>query len=226
VSSDAVGERAALQRERSLELARKVGEWLQPLTGTEQVLDAGCGTGAFALAIAGNVGAVVGVDAHAASLEAARLVAPTNVHLQQGDVTHLDLEDHAFDIVGCFRVLHHVTAPERVLAELARVVRPDGRALVVDQLRERDPAVATANERFERERDASHNRTLHREEIVELLERSGFEVVRSAVEEETRDVERFLDLVGLTGGERERVRRLAPADAYEVEVGWFLARRA
>ena len=225
MNDDAVSERAALQRERSLELERTVGEWLAPLAGTERVLDAGCGTGAFALAVAGRVGAVVGVDADAASLEAARLSVPANVELQLGDVTQLEQADGSFDIAGCFRVLHHVTTPERVIAELARVVRPNGCALVFDQLRERDPEAAIVNERFERERDASHNRTLHHDEIVELLEHVGFELVRTAVEVERRELERFLDLAGLVGDHRERARRLAPAEAYDVEVGWFLARR-
>jgi ubiquinone/menaquinone biosynthesis C-methylase UbiE len=224
MNREAVDERAALQRERSLELARDVGEWLRPLTGSELVLDAGCGTGAFALAIAGSVRSVVGVDADSASLEAAGALAPANVRLLEGDVTQLELADDSFDIVGCFRVMHHVAAPERVVAELARLVKPTGRALVVDQLREREPAVAEANERFERERDASHTRTLHRDEIIELLESSGLDVVRSATVVERRELERFLDLAGLAGDHRERVRALAPAEAYDVEVGWFLAR--
>ena len=225
MNPDAVEERTALQQERALELAVRVGEWLEPLTGAEQVLDAGCGTGAFALAVAGRVRAVLGVDADTASLEAAGRLAPANVRLERGDVMQLEHAKRTFDIAGCFRVLHHVAMPERVIAELARVLEPRGRALVVDQLGERDAATAASYERFERERDASHTRTLPREEIVELLERAGFEIVRSAIEVERRDVERFLDLAGLEGDERLRVRELAPAKAYDVEVGWFLARR-
>ena len=40
-----------------------------------------------------------------------------------------------------------------------------------------------------------------------------------------REIERYLDAAGLQGEERERVRRMAPAAEYEVEVGWFLARK-
>ncbi len=38
-------------------------------------------------------------------------------------------------------------------------------------------------------------------------------------------MEQYLDLVGLEGEERERVARMAPA-VYEVEVGWYVARKA
>ena len=38
-------------------------------------------------------------------------------------------------------------------------------------------------------------------------------------------MEQYLDLAGLEGEVRERVARMAPA-VYEVEVGWYVARKA
>ena len=38
-------------------------------------------------------------------------------------------------------------------------------------------------------------------------------------------MEHYLDLAGLEGEERERIRRLAPAGVQEVEVGWYVARK-
>lgn len=225
MNPDAVSERAALQRERAAELTDRLVDWLAPLDGSERVLDSGCGTGAFALAVAGHVGSVVGVDADAPSVAAGREAAPQNVELREGDATALAFAEATFDVGGCLRVLHHVPRPDRVVEELARVVRPGGRVLLVDQLRERDPAAAEANERFERDRDASHTHTLPRAEIRRLLERAGLEVVREEVVVERREVEKFLDLAGLTGARRDEVRRGAPAPVYDVEVGWFLARR-
>ena len=40
-----------------------------------------------------------------------------------------------------------------------------------------------------------------------------------------RNLERYLDLVGLTGEERQRVSGMAPGAVYEVEIGWYVARK-
>lgn len=225
LNDDAVAARAVFQRERAVELEREVARWLRPLDGREHVLDSGCGTGAFAVAIAGRVSSVVGVDTDEASLAVGRRASPANVTLSTGDAAALPFGDASFDLAGCFRVLHHVPDPGRVVAELARVVRPGGRVLLVDQLREPDETAAAANDRFERERDASHTTTLAADTIRDLLESAGLTVARSESRTEPRELERFLDLAGLQGAARDHVRSLAPAPTWEVEVGWFLARR-
>ena len=38
-------------------------------------------------------------------------------------------------------------------------------------------------------------------------------------------MDRYLELAGITGAERERLHRLAPAGVQEVEVGWYVARK-
>jgi SAM-dependent methyltransferase len=47
------------------------------------------------------------------------------------DVTSIPYPDASFDVVICSHVLEHVPDDRRAIAELARVVRPDGMALVV-----------------------------------------------------------------------------------------------
>ena len=58
------------------------------------------------------------------------------------------------------RVLHHARRPELVVSELARVTRPGGRILLVDQLGFVDPVVSAETDRFEQARDPSHTRLL------------------------------------------------------------------
>lgn len=48
-----------------------------------------------------------------------------------GDLCALPFPDDAFDLVVCFHVLEHIPADRRAVAELARVVGPGGRAVVV-----------------------------------------------------------------------------------------------
>ena len=222
---DVAARRRALQEERAVDLESHVARLLAPLAGTERALDAGCGTGALAYALAGRVAEVVGVDSSPALLEVARRDAPPNCSFLEGDVTALPFAYGEFDLSGCVRVLHHVRRPELVVAELARVTRPGGRILVADQLGSVDPTVSPELDRFERARDPSHERLLPDSDIRYLLDANDLVVSANEVVRERRDVERFLDLAGLEGETRERVRRMAPAPEYEVEIGWYVAQK-
>lgn len=217
--------RVVLQEQRALALADAVERILAPLSGDEHVLDAGCGAGAFAFAVAPLVRDVVGVDQDAALLAAARERAPANCSFVEGDVAALPFGYGAFDVVGCLRVLHHTPRPSLVVSELARVVRPGGRLLVVDQLGDVDPLRSLALDRFEKERDPSHARLLPDADIRAFLEANDLVVVHDEVVRETREIEGYLDAAGLEGDERDRVRRIAPATEWEVDVGWYLARK-
>src|SRR5205823_5072487 len=98
--------------------------------------DLGCGTGQVSAAIAPFVGRVIAVDGSAAMLQAARkrLHGIANVELRRGDLEALPIDDAMLDAATLMLVLHHVAEPERALAEMARVLKRGGRALVVDML--------------------------------------------------------------------------------------------
>lgn len=225
MEDEALRARVALQEERAAALAGRVARLLAPLTGRERALDAGCGAGALAFALAPLVAEVVGVDRSAELLAAARASAPPNCTFVEGDVTALPFAYGSFDLAGCARVLHHVHRPELVVSELARVTRPGGRILIVDQLGSVDPLVSIEGDRFERARDPSHERLLPDGDVRAFLEANDLVVLANQVTREQRDVERYLDLVGAEGEHRERLRRMAPAASYEVEVGWYVARK-
>jgi SAM-dependent methyltransferase len=217
--------RLALQEERAPELAEQVRRLLGPTTGQELALDSGCGTGALTLALAPLVGEVVGVDPSLEYLEAARSVAPANARFVEGDATRLPFEYGMFDIVGCLRLLHHVRRPELVVSELARVTRPGGRLLVMDQLGSVDPLRSLEQDRFERLRDPSHQRLLPDADIRGFLDANDLVLVTSEVTRQRIDLERYLELAGLDEEQRVPIRGLAPGAVYEVELGWYLARK-
>jgi SAM-dependent methyltransferase len=217
--------RLALQEERAPELAEQVRRLLGPTTGQELALDSGCGTGALTLALAPLVGEVVGVDPNLEYLEAARSVAPENARFVEGDATQLPFEYGMFDIVGCLRLLHHVRRPELVVSELARVTRPGGRMLVMDQLGSVDPLRSLEQDRFERLRDPSHQRLLPDADIRGFLDANDLVLVTSEVTRQQIELERYLELAGLGEEQRVPIRGLAPGTVYEVELGWYLARK-
>ncbi len=217
--------RLALQTEREDALARRVERLLAPFTGEERALDAGCGAGALAFALAAHVREVVGVDSSPELVAAGRAHAPENVTLLVGDATALPFEVGSFDLAGCLRVLHHVGRPELVISELARVTRPSGRILVVDQLGDPDPLRAIQVDRFERARDPSHTRLLPDGDIRALLEANDLVVSRNEVVREARELERYLDLAAVPDNARGEVRALAPAPVFDVEIGWYVAHK-
>jgi len=217
--------RLGFQEERAGELEQQVMKLLAPFRGDERALDSGCGAGALAFALAPHVAEVIGVDQSPELLAAGRELAPANVSLVEGDATSLPFEYGEFAIAGTLRVLHHVRRPELVVAELVRVTRRDGRILIVDQLGDVDPLQSLEQDRFERARDPSHTRLLSDADIRGMLDANGLVTSRNEVTREERDLERYLDLVGLAGEERRRVANLAPGGTYQVEIGWYVAHK-
>ncbi|MFA6002811.1 MAG: methyltransferase domain-containing protein [Elusimicrobiota bacterium] len=57
------------------------------------------------------------------------------VWIVEGDACRLSLPDHCFDAVLCDDLLHHVSDPACMLAEICRVLRPGGAVLIRDGLR-------------------------------------------------------------------------------------------
>jgi ubiquinone/menaquinone biosynthesis C-methylase UbiE/DNA-binding transcriptional ArsR family regulator len=98
--------------------------------------DLGCGTGQVSAALAPFVARVIAVDGSAAMLQAAkkRLHGIANVELRRGELEALPVDDEKLDAATLMLVLHHVSEPERAVAEIGRVVKPGGRAIVVDML--------------------------------------------------------------------------------------------
>jgi SAM-dependent methyltransferase len=146
--------------------------WLEPLEPDMIVLDVACGAGHVAEQVAPHVRQVVGVDLTASLLElgAERLreAGITNVLLQEGNAAELPFLDASFDLVVCRGAMHHFPHPERPVAEMARVCRPEGRVVVSDMV----ATSAEARERFDqvhRNLDPSHARTLLDAELADLL---------------------------------------------------------
>lgn len=96
--------------------------------------DLGCGTGQVAALVAPFAGRVIAVDDSAEMRAAARrrLEGKENVEVRAGRLEALPIDDAQLDVALLFLVLHHLVDPGEALAEVARVLRPGGRAVVMD----------------------------------------------------------------------------------------------
>ena len=102
--------------------------WGAQIAAGKEVLDAGCGLG-YGLEIIAAAGAasVTGVDLDPQAVaEAEKRFGEHAAAIRQGDLRELPLDDDSFDLVICFEAIEHVEGPEKALAELRRVLRPDG----------------------------------------------------------------------------------------------------
>ncbi|MGE3491855.1 MAG: ArsR/SmtB family transcription factor [Vicinamibacterales bacterium] len=98
--------------------------------------DLGCGTGQVSELLAPHVHKVIAVDGSTDMVQAARrrLKGASHVEVRRGDMEALPVEDGLLDAAILALVLHHVPEPVRALTEVHRVVKPGGRALIVDML--------------------------------------------------------------------------------------------
>jgi SAM-dependent methyltransferase len=95
-----------------------------------QVLDVGCGAGAFAAELAARSEHVDALDRSPAMIDLARLVTPSNVTCLLGDVLLEALPDGHYDAIVSNTALHHMQLGQ-VLPRLARALRPGGILAVV-----------------------------------------------------------------------------------------------
>lgn len=97
------------------------------------VLDAGSGDGTVAQLLSGRARSVTCLDRNVRMVSAARarLAEHSNVRVLVGDVETIPAADAAFDQALLYNVLACVPQPARAIGELARVLRPGGRLVVV-----------------------------------------------------------------------------------------------
>jgi SAM-dependent methyltransferase len=95
------------------------------------VLDAGSGTG-YGARILADAGArsVTGIDVDDEAVAASRAATDGRAKIVQGDIHALPFDTASFDLVVCLEVIEHVSDQDGALAEIARVLRDDGIAVV------------------------------------------------------------------------------------------------
>jgi ubiquinone/menaquinone biosynthesis C-methylase UbiE len=184
-----------------------------------RVLDVACGPGFLALAFAQRCREAIGLDLTDAPLAIAEKNCHqrglTNIRFQRGDADHLPFADSDFDAVVCRLAFHHLEEPERVLREMTRVCRPQGRVAVEDLVTSQHRARGDYQNHFERLRDPSHTRALAPSELLALFTAAGLEIERLYSGELVQNLERWLANSQTPPGVAAQVRALIERDARE-----------
>ncbi|MFE3453014.1 class I SAM-dependent methyltransferase [Nonomuraea sp. NPDC059194] len=143
----------------------------------DRVLDVGCGTGYLSRILSpliGPTGQVTGVDPSPQMIGYAMERAPGNCSYVVGEGQALDLPDASFDIVVSSLAVHHMPVDARgeAVREMARVLRPGGRLLIVE-FRPPTGRLGDLVARF-----CARHGVVHRPEelLDELIPQAGFDI--------------------------------------------------
>ncbi len=128
------------QKLRSLHLdENKVESRIKAMIGREPVetlVDLGTGTGRMLELFAGQARRLVGIDLSREMLTYARSnldrLDATHAQVRQASLYALPLPEESADVVILHQVLHFLDEPEAALREARRILKPDGKLLVVD----------------------------------------------------------------------------------------------
>jgi ubiquinone/menaquinone biosynthesis C-methylase UbiE len=98
-----------------------------------RVIECGCGTGFYTRHIAPNSSAILAVDIAAEMLEQAKCNLETFRHVSylKADCKNLHLPDSDFDTALMANLLHTVSNPRIILDEIYRVLKKDGKLLII-----------------------------------------------------------------------------------------------
>lgn len=102
----------------------------------DHLVDLGTGTGRMLELLSSHYARATGIDSAREMIAIARAklaaAAISHAHVQLGDIGQLDPGVAGADLVVLHQVLHYFDDPGQVLLQAAKVLKPDGRVLIVD----------------------------------------------------------------------------------------------
>jgi ArsR family transcriptional regulator len=181
---------------------KSLAEALLRLMPPMVIADLGTGEGAFALLLAQRAAQVIAVDTSLKMIEVGREQALRNgidnVDFRQGDMEELPIEDRAVDLVFFSQSLHHALHPARAIDEASRILRPDGRIVILDLVKHR----------FEEAHEIYADEWLgfSETELETMLHKSGFANVQTSVVHKEPETPQFQTLLAVGDKRAEAVR--------------------
>ncbi len=153
------------------------------LAGKETIIDAGCGTGSLICKIREKFehkGNILGFDITPAMLDLAELRITKkkfnkNLRLELAHCENFSVKNAHADVLICNNVFHHLPHPNQALNEFYRVLKKNGRLLLLDFCT--DFAATRILDAFSRVFHRAHHKAYGTDEMVEILKKHKFKVI-------------------------------------------------
>ena len=153
------------------------------------VRDVATGTGLFAESLASHLESyvqILGIDESDEVLAQAReAVRFPRVRFARMNAAALCVADGIVDTVACAHALHHLRLPKGSLVQMWRVLKPGGRLIVLEPVRDGQAPAQQVYARLhetwawiDRAIGLSHRRTYRRAEILSMIRQAGFVLER------------------------------------------------
>lgn len=185
-------------------------EWASVRPG-ELALDVATGGGHTGLALARHGARVILLDLTPEMLQAARRNAIARGIAPAGfiaaDAEALPLADRCVSLLTCRIAPHHFADPAAFVREVARVLEPGGRFLLIDSLSPADHDLDQLVNELERRRDASHVRSYTLAEWCGFLAAAGLRVERVEVIYRRHEWEDWTVRSGMSEASRDALAR-------------------
>ncbi|MBW1783182.1 MAG: class I SAM-dependent methyltransferase [Deltaproteobacteria bacterium] len=175
---------------------KETQRWVcKQIIDTDHVLELGCGTGMYSMVIAEKAKHLTATDGSFEMLERVkeRLSPFENVTIQREDCYYTSFPDGLFDVVFLGNVIHILGRPLEVLSESRRVLKPEGRILLVDFTSYKMPfwPKLAMHIRYLKKfgMPPKENRIMSPDDMAQLVEKTGFLVeAAELIEKETHVV--------------------------------------
>ncbi len=218
----------SITREGACMMASRYG-WAAELGAGRRVLEIGCGSGVGLGWIASRAAFTCGVDYSAVLLGSGRAHYQDRMRFVRGSGVDLPFADGVFDLIVCFEALYYIPDMSRAFREIARLLRPGGRAAFVNANPERPDFIRspysthyhTADEFCTALAEVGLGATVEGAFPVENLSPAKGLPLRGTILGLTRTVLQRLGLVPRTLRGRARLKRLVYGASREVppEIG-------
>jgi ubiquinone/menaquinone biosynthesis C-methylase UbiE len=146
-----------------------------------KVLDVACGTGEFERLLLDKnpTQKITGIDISENMLSVAQEKYKTypNVKFHKASVHSLPFDNHCFDVVLSANAFHYFDEPQIALAEMTRVLKPNGKIVILDW--NKDYLVCKILDWVLRIFDPAHQQCYTQKELHQLLVSADLEICRA-----------------------------------------------
>lgn len=184
-----------------------------------EVLDVATGTGHAAFFFSRKQAHVFAIDIRQEMLEVAQEEADRlslSCRFLKGSAEDLPFDDESFDLLTCRLAAHHFSDLDRFLQEARRVLRPDGRLLLIDNIVPAGSVGRWIND-FEQRRDPSHVAYLSKDAWGQLLAKHGFRPLHSQELPHQLNFDLWMDRMSVNAPDKDEAWEKLKAAPSEVQ---------